>query len=169
VHQDAFSSTETFLQLAIETLTDLGNHVIADPRLGAVDWYSDIPRLLYEAGYINVEKRENWIHMIGFRNVLVHDYLDVHRRLVSLPVSFDAGERETLAVAKSRGYAILTNENQIKNWCKREQIEYWDLPGLLRALWRMNVVSRDLVRSLLDQIEAKDRIVFRVKEAILQE
>ena len=86
-----------------------------------------------------------------------------------MPVSFDAGERETLAVAKSRGYPILTNENQIKNWCKREQIEYWDLPGLLRALWRMNVVSRDLVRSLLDQIEAKDRVVFRNKEAILQE
>lgn len=87
----------------------------------------------------------------------------------ALPVSFDAGERETLAVAKSRGYSILTNENQIKNWCKREQIEYWDLPGLLRALWRTNVVSRELVRSLIDQIEAKDRIVFRNKEAILQE
>ena len=37
----------------------------------------------------------------------------------ALPVSFDVGERETLAVAKSRGYPILTNENQIKNWCKR--------------------------------------------------
>ena len=40
-----YGSAERFLQLAIETLTDLGNHVIADLRLGAVDWYSDIPRL----------------------------------------------------------------------------------------------------------------------------
>ena len=86
-----------------------------------------------------------------------------------LPASFDAGERETLAVAKSRGYTMLTNETQIKNWCQRERIEYWDLPGLLRALWRTNLVPRELVRSLIDQIEAKDRIVFRNKEAILQE
>jgi predicted nucleic acid-binding protein len=87
----------------------------------------------------------------------------------ALPASFDAGERETLAVAKSRGYTILTNETQIKNWCKRERVEYWDLPGLLRALWRTNIASRELVRSLIDEIEAKDRIVFRNKEAILQE
>jgi len=86
-----------------------------------------------------------------------------------LPASFDAGERETLAVAKSRGHAILTNETQVKNWCNRERIEYWDLPGLLRALWRINLVTREQVRSLIDQIEARDRIVFRNKEAILQE
>lgn len=86
-----------------------------------------------------------------------------------LPAAFDAGERETLAVAKSRGYTILTNETQIKNWCQREQIEYWDLPGLLRALWRTNLASREQVRSLIDQIEAKDRIVFKNREAILQE
>jgi uncharacterized protein YutE (UPF0331/DUF86 family) len=75
-----YRSVERFLQLAIETLTDLGNHVIADLRLGTVASYSDIPRLLHEAGYISVEIRENWIRMIGFRNVLVHDYLDVDRR-----------------------------------------------------------------------------------------
>ena len=86
-----------------------------------------------------------------------------------LPASFDAGERETLAVAKSRGYTILTNETQIKNWCQREQIDYWDLPGLLRALWRTNLASREQVRSLIDQIEAKDRIIFKNREAILQE
>jgi len=77
-----YGSAERFLQLAIEALIDLGNHVIADLRLGTVDWYSDIPRLLCEAGYINPETRENWIRMIGFRNVLVHDYLEVDRKLV---------------------------------------------------------------------------------------
>jgi predicted nucleic acid-binding protein len=87
----------------------------------------------------------------------------------ALPASFDAGERETLAVAKSRGYAILTNETQVKNWCKRERIEYWDLPGILRASWRINLLPKAQVQSLIDQIEAKDRIVFKNKEAILQE
>jgi predicted nucleic acid-binding protein len=86
-----------------------------------------------------------------------------------LPGSFDAGERETLAVARSRGYAILTNETRVKNWCRRERIEYWDLPGILRALWRTNLQQKAQVQSLIGQIEAKDRIVFKNKEAILQE
>jgi predicted nucleic acid-binding protein len=87
----------------------------------------------------------------------------------ALPASFDAGERETLAVARSRGYAILTNETRVKNWCKRERIEYWDLPGILRALWRTNLLQKEQLRSLIIQIEAKDRIVFKNPAAIFQE
>jgi len=68
---ERYGSAERFLQLVIEALIDLGNHVIADLRLGAVEWYSDIPRLLYEAGYVDAEMRETWTRMIGFRNVLV--------------------------------------------------------------------------------------------------
>jgi predicted nucleic acid-binding protein len=86
-----------------------------------------------------------------------------------LPASFDAGERETLAIARSRGYGVLTNENQVKNWCKRERIDCWDLPGILRAFWTIGLVSRERVENLLDQIEAKDRIVFKNREAILQD
>ena len=91
-----YGSAERFLQLAVETLTDLGNHVIADLRLGTVDSYSDIPRLLYESGYIGLEACENWIRMIGFRNVLVHDYLDVDRRLVYEVMQQRLGDFEAL-------------------------------------------------------------------------
>lgn len=87
----------------------------------------------------------------------------------ALPTSFDGGERETLSVAQLRGYAVLTNETQVKNWCKREGVMYWDLPGILRALWRKGVVSKAQARSLIDQIEAKDRVVFRNKEMILED
>lgn len=87
----------------------------------------------------------------------------------ALPGSFDAGERETIAVAKSRGYKILTNETHAKNWCKRTGVGYWDLPGVLRALWRTNLLTKEEVRRLIEQIESKDRIVFKNKEQILQE
>jgi predicted nucleic acid-binding protein len=86
-----------------------------------------------------------------------------------LPASFDAGERETLAIARSRRYGVLTNETQVKNWCTREQVDYWDLPGLLRAFWTTGFVSREQVKSLIAQIEVKDRIVFKNREIILQE
>ena len=77
-----YGSAERFLQLAIESLSDMGNHIIAYHNLGVVDAYSDIPHLLYDSGYIDVELREVWISMIGFRNILVHGYLDIDREIV---------------------------------------------------------------------------------------
>lgn len=79
---ERYGSAERFLQLAIEVVTDLGNHVIADEALGVVNWHSDIPRLLAEHNYISTELQETWIKMIGFRNILVHAYLDIDRTIV---------------------------------------------------------------------------------------
>jgi predicted nucleic acid-binding protein len=87
----------------------------------------------------------------------------------TLPPSFDAGERETVAVAKARGAKVLTNERLVKNWCQQAGIQYWDLPGILRALWRTNLLRKEQVRNLVTQIEAKDRIVFRDQEQIFAE
>jgi uncharacterized protein YutE (UPF0331/DUF86 family) len=77
-----YGSAERFLQLAIETVNDMGNHVVSDLALGVVDYYSDIPTILAQKGYIDADLKEEWIRMIGFRNVLVHDYLDVDLRIV---------------------------------------------------------------------------------------
>ncbi|HUW11150.1 MAG TPA: DUF86 domain-containing protein [Anaerolineae bacterium] len=77
-----YGSAERFLQLGIEAIMDIGNHVIADLALGTVNWYSDIPTILAEKGYIGADLKEKWIKMIGFRNTLVHDYIDIDRRIV---------------------------------------------------------------------------------------
>jgi len=79
---ERYGSAERFLQLAIEAVTDMGSHLIADLALGEVNWYSDIPRILVEKGYIDRDLGERWIRMLGFRNVLVHEYLDIDRRIV---------------------------------------------------------------------------------------
>ena len=77
-----YGSAERFLHLAIEAINDMGNHVVADDGLGTVNWYSDIPTILAENGYIDAELRERWVRIIGFRNVLVHEYLDIDREIV---------------------------------------------------------------------------------------
>ena len=74
-----------------------------------------------------------------------------------------------IAVAQARGYKILTNERLVKNWCRQAGIQYWDLPGILRALWRTHLLTQEQVRSLVTQIEAKDRIVFKDQEYIFAE
>lgn len=77
-----YGSVERFLQLAIESLTDIGNHVVVDGQLGVVNWHSDIPNILAARGHITEDLKARWIRMIGFRNVLVHDYLEIDRRIV---------------------------------------------------------------------------------------
>ena len=79
---ERYGSAERFLQLAIESTLDIGGHVIAQLHLGSVESYRDIPVLLSQHGCLDEELRERWIRMIGFRNVLVHDYVDLDRDIV---------------------------------------------------------------------------------------
>ena len=79
---ERYASVERFLQLAIETINDMASHVIAQQELGAVNASRDIPRLFQTRGYIDQSLEQQWIRMIGFRNILVHDYLEVNRTIV---------------------------------------------------------------------------------------
>ena len=79
---ERYGSAERFLQLTIEALGDMGNHIVADLELGVVDSAADIPRLMREHGHVDEALQETWVRMIGFRNILVHDYLDIDRSVV---------------------------------------------------------------------------------------
>jgi uncharacterized protein YutE (UPF0331/DUF86 family) len=79
---EKYGSAERFLQIAVEILDDLGAHVVAQRGAGPVDSYRDIPERLVVLGSIDEEQAELWRRMIGFRNVIVHDYLDVDRAIV---------------------------------------------------------------------------------------
>jgi uncharacterized protein YutE (UPF0331/DUF86 family) len=91
-----YGSAERFLQLAIEAIIDLGNHVIADLRLGVVDSYSDIPTILADSGYIDADLKDKWLTVIGFRNVLVHDYAEIDRGIVYQILQHRLGDLEQL-------------------------------------------------------------------------
>lgn len=79
---EIYGSVERFLQLAIEATLDIGNHIVADLNLGVVNWYSDIPTILAKKKYLTAELKEIWIRMIGFRNTIVHDYIEIDREIV---------------------------------------------------------------------------------------
>ena len=87
----------------------------------------------------------------------------------TLPVSFDEGELESVAVCKSRKIALLTNERSVKNWCVKEDIKYADLPDLLRACWQSEAMSQEEVKTLIEEIEEKDNITFKSKEEIFKD
>jgi len=76
------ASIERYLQLAIETTIDMAHHLVSDEKLGYADWYSDVPSIIEANGLISPELRETWVKMIGFRNILVHDYIDLDKKRV---------------------------------------------------------------------------------------
>jgi len=94
-----YGSAERFLQLAIETTIDVGNHLIAESGWGPVDRYAEIPAILAQRGCVTPELRDKWIRMIGFRNILVHDYLDVDRTQVFRILHDGLADLEALRVA----------------------------------------------------------------------
>lgn len=79
---EVHSAVERNLQLAIEALNDMASHVVADEGLGTVEQAQDLPSIFEEQDLIDSELRDTWSDMIGFRNVLVHDYVDLDRELV---------------------------------------------------------------------------------------
>jgi len=91
-----YGSVERFLHLSIEAINDMGNHVVAELDLGEVNWYSDIPALLARADYIDDSLQEKWIRMIGFRNTLVHEYIEIDRKIVHDVLRNSLGDLEEL-------------------------------------------------------------------------
>ena len=89
---ERYGAAERFLQLAIEILNDVASHVIADEQLGVAESSRDIPRLLREHGFIDTDAEQRWLQMNGFRNILVHEYLDVDRSVVHDVLQHRLGE-----------------------------------------------------------------------------
>jgi len=77
-----YNSAERLLQLAIEATIDMGNHLVADMNLGHADYGTQIPDILADKELISRELADIWVKMIGLRNILVHDYLDISHQIV---------------------------------------------------------------------------------------
>ncbi len=95
-------NVERYLQLAIQTLLDICNHIVADDRLGAVEEYRDAIRLLGENGYLEDDLTARLIPMAGLRNILVYDYLEVDRDRIYDLLQENLGDLEEFAVQIGR-------------------------------------------------------------------
>ena len=65
------------LQLAIECVLDIGNHLVAGEQLGSPQTYREVIELLGQRGILPADFVGRVRGMPGFRNILVHDYLAV--------------------------------------------------------------------------------------------
>ncbi len=92
-------SAVRLLQTTIEGLVDISRYVIRSLNLPTAETYSQVPKVLADAGYIDEKTAAVYVQMMRFRNLVVHHYYRV-----------DAEEI----------YRILTEElNDLKNWHDR--------------------------------------------------
>lgn len=73
---------EHTLQLAIQAALDVASHIVADERLGEPARNRDLFALLARGGWILADQVEILQKITGFRNILVHGYLEVDPRIV---------------------------------------------------------------------------------------
>jgi len=74
-------AAERYLHLAIESVIDIGNEIVSALQLRRPEQYRDIPYILADAGIIPSILATEIAKMIGFRNLLVHDYAAINRAL----------------------------------------------------------------------------------------
>lgn len=70
------------LQLSIECILDIGNHIITEERLGTPQSYHEIVELLGAKRVIPTELANEMAGIAGFRNILIHEYLKVDPKKV---------------------------------------------------------------------------------------
>jgi uncharacterized protein YutE (UPF0331/DUF86 family) len=73
---------ERTLQMAIEVCVDVASHVIADRGLRVPSTYAEAFDVLAEAGLLPGAERDAMVRIVGFRNVIVHEYARVDAEIV---------------------------------------------------------------------------------------
>ncbi len=89
-----FDLAERYLHLAMECVLDLANHTIADRGLGTPSSNRDCFTVLERAGELTPEQAERLRQWAGFRNILVHQYLEVNHALSYQAIAEDLGDIE---------------------------------------------------------------------------
>ena len=85
---------ERTLHLAIETCMDLADHVVADRRLRVPESGADTFGVLAEAALLPTSLAERLGRMVGFRNILVHDYARLDPEIVVRVLQADVHDLE---------------------------------------------------------------------------
>lgn len=70
------------LQVAIQGCIDIGSHIISDEGWGIAGSLSEIFYILQDKGVIGTDFTDRMVSMVGFRNILIHEYEDVNLDIV---------------------------------------------------------------------------------------
>ncbi|MBI5700298.1 DUF86 domain-containing protein [Candidatus Saganbacteria bacterium] len=107
-NSDNIDIAERNLEVSIEAMLDVGNHIIASLGLGKPEDYYDIIKLLGEKGVISKDFANKIAPLAGLRNRIVHDYLEIDHKLLLQNIKdhladFEFFSKEILSFTKKQG------------------------------------------------------------------
>jgi uncharacterized protein YutE (UPF0331/DUF86 family) len=91
------AAAERLLQVAIETIQNIGNHIIATRGYRSPKDYADIFRVLEEENIITSDFSQQLQKMAKFRNRLVHLYWDIDVQMIYDIIQNKLGDFEKFA------------------------------------------------------------------------
>lgn len=97
-----YGNAERYLQLAIQCVLDISNHVVADLRLSLPTDNRQLFEVLASRKIISAALAKRLTAMAGFRNILVHEYLEIDRRRVYAVVKNELGDFDKFIRAVSK-------------------------------------------------------------------
>ena len=65
------------MHLAIQGCMDIAAHIISEEGLGVPGSAGEMFLLLQESGYLSADLADRMVKAVGFRNLLVHEYLKI--------------------------------------------------------------------------------------------
>ena len=97
-----YGNAERYLQLAIQALLDISNHIVADRNLSLPADSKELFDLLTKHKVLSAGLSKRLAPMAGFRNILVHEYLEIDRRRVYRVLKEDLGDFDLFVKAVSK-------------------------------------------------------------------
>ena len=65
------------IQMAVQNCIDMAAHIISDEGFGVAGSTNEMFYLLEENGYLDTDLTEKMVRAVGFRNLIVHEYVRV--------------------------------------------------------------------------------------------
>ena len=96
---------------------------------------------------------------IGIISTTREDYTLMRR----LPNFMGTGERDSFAICKNNEYVLVTDDKKVIKLARKMNVEVISLHMILRALWALNVCSKDEVKELIESILEKDRKILDIE------
>jgi uncharacterized protein YutE (UPF0331/DUF86 family) len=97
-----YGNAERYLQLAIQCIIDISNHAVADLKLRLPSDNAELFELLAANKTISAALARRLTAMAGFRNILVHEYLEIDRKKVYSVLKNDLADFEKFIRAMSK-------------------------------------------------------------------
>ncbi len=70
------------LFISINMMIDLATHIVVDNKMGAPNNLAEAFVILYKENYITEESLKIYRNMVGLRNLLAHEYINIDKKII---------------------------------------------------------------------------------------